>query len=577
MVNKTPIQSLLLLILFVFPFFTQAALTSSIDRNTLSLNESFTLTLSSDQSLDEQPDFSVLEKDFDILSRQQSNSIQMINRQTTRSIQWQLNLMPRRSGQLIIPAIHAGTEHSQAIAIIITKTRSTNNTVNSTEDIFIQLEVDNNSVYVQQQIIYTIRIFLRRNTGITIANGSTLSEPVLSRSDAVTQRLGDDRQYQTTQQGRSYSIIERRYSIYPQQSGTINIQPLVFDARLLTQGRSHRFSPFANLQQNTKVKRIRSRAINIEVKPVPAEFTGRHWLPASDLSLQENWSEDITQLKTGEPVTRTLTIEVDGLSSAQIPVIEYKIPADLKQYPDQAVLNDETGYDGIHASRQQKLALIANQAGTIELPAVDIIWWNTGTNRQETARIPARTLQVTASRTSMDQSTPIVTEPRPGLAEKTDTPSHPAPKKTVKADWWPWLTLLFSLLWLGTLVLWRHGHQQSTCPAISKPDRPGASIKQLKQACQTANNKQASAALIDWGRQQWPDQGIDNLGQIASCCDTTLAEHIHTLEKSLYDRNNIQWQGQALWQAFKQQPPIKQRGQQQNKPTLNTLFKHQDL
>jgi len=564
--------------LFLFTFSAQATLTSTIDRTTLSINESFTLTLSSDQSLDGQPDFSVLEKDFDILNRQQSNSIQMINGRTTRSIQWQLTLIAKHSGQLFIPVIHAGIEHSQAIAVLITKTRSINNSVNTTADIFMQVAVDNNSVYVQQQIIYIIKIFQNRSAGITIANGSTLSEPVLSHTDAVIQRLGDDRQYQVTQRGRHYNVIERRYSIYPQQSGTIDIQPLLFDARLVTQSRNRRFSPFANLQQKTKIKRIRSRGINVEVKPVPTRFKGKHWLPASDLSLQEAWSGDIIQLKTGEPITQTLTIEVAGLSSAQIPVIEYKVSADLKQYPDQAVLNDEPGYDGIHASRQQKLALIANKTGTIQLPAIEIIWWNTSTDRQETARIPTRALQITASDTNMGQVTPIMTEPEQVLAQKKpDTPSQPALKNPLKAAWWPWLTLLFALLWLGTLILWRRGHQQSNNPVpTSKPEQQGSSIKQLKQACQTDDNKQASAALIDWGRQQWSDQNINNLGQLASCCNNALAEQIYTLEKSLYNREDLHWQGQVLWQAFKQQTPVKHRGQPQQ-PVLNSLFRHQEL
>ena len=73
---------------------------------------------------------------------------------------------------------------------------------------------------------------------------------------------------------------------------------------------------------NGKPVVARSAEIILNVQPQPASYSGRAWLPASDLSLSESWSQDLNdEVHVGDAITRTITVEADGLTSAQLPTI----------------------------------------------------------------------------------------------------------------------------------------------------------------------------------------------------------------------------------------------------------------
>lgn len=90
-----------------------------LSRNPVSIDESFQLILESDGQTDSDPDFSVLEQDFQILSQSRSQNIQMINAKVTRSTSWRLKLLARRTGRLTIPAIPLGDDSSKPLSILV--------------------------------------------------------------------------------------------------------------------------------------------------------------------------------------------------------------------------------------------------------------------------------------------------------------------------------------------------------------------------------------------------------------------------------------------------------------------------
>src|SRR3954467_4062147 len=54
-------------------------LTASVDRDTLSIQETFTLTVSADSRVSSKPDFSLLKNDFEILSNNESQFTSISN------------------------------------------------------------------------------------------------------------------------------------------------------------------------------------------------------------------------------------------------------------------------------------------------------------------------------------------------------------------------------------------------------------------------------------------------------------------------------------------------------------------
>ena len=81
--------------------------------------------------------------------------------------------------------------------------------------------------------------------------------------------------------GTAYNVVERVYALYPQESGTIDVSPARFEARVLRNGRI------------TGRKVYESEPLTIDVQPIPAfpaEFSNAVWLPAREVTISEECS-----------------------------------------------------------------------------------------------------------------------------------------------------------------------------------------------------------------------------------------------------------------------------------------------
>lgn len=538
-------------VLVLFSAQLPAAVTAHVDRNPVALDESFTLTVESDGGSGK-PDFSVLQRDFELMGQSSNSTVQIINGQMSRKQQWLVGLMAKQAGQFQIPAFDVGGEQSKPLPLTVVAAKQPQAQQNS--DLFMEVSATPQQLYVQQQLLYTVRLYY----SVNMASGSTLSEPGISGANAVIEKLGDNRQYQTSVNGRRYGVLEQQYAIYPQKSGPLTIEPLTFEGNVVEQGRSNFFDPFS---QTTRTVRLRSKAVKLDVLPAPPGIT-TPWLPARSIQLLEQWSEDPPRFVVGEPVTRTLAVMAEGLTAAQLPNVGEAVPDGVKSYPDQPQLKDTKDANGITGLRQQKIALIPTAAGELTLPAIELHWWNVEKKQLEVARLPQRT--VTVAPGSGVASAParqipaqsMVTDPTAlaALAEVTSSTT------TTAAGWWPWLSLLLGSAWLITLIAWWRQRRAPVVQAAVMTTAPGQQNlrpleQQLKKAAQQNSAQQSQAALLAWARARWPQQPPVSLPAIARRCAPELAEVITALDRALYANGEGGWQGQPLWQAFERHRP----------------------
>jgi hypothetical protein len=510
-----------------------------LDRNPVNLDESFQITFSADTEPDGEPDFNPLEEDFEVLSQSSSNSVSLINGKMTRSIRWTLTVMAKHPGRLEVPSISFGKDASEPATLVINE-HSANGSLSNEEDIFIEVEATPENPYVQTQILYTVRIYTR----VDIAR-ATIDEP--EQADAVIEKLGDDKNYQTQVKGADYMVTERRYAIFPQKSGMITIAPLVLTAEVVaTQSRSA-FNGFFG-SGITRTQRASSKAISLMVKPAPASFTGRHWLAAEQLELKEEWSGDARKMKVGEPLTRTLTLRAKGSTVGQLPELYHAASEEeVKSYPDQPVLQEAKNADGLTARRQEKIALIPSKAGSFKLPAIEIPWFNTRTQQMEMAKLPETTIDVAAS---APVAAAPAAQPLPIELEAKRTPLTIESRTTAQNTTWIWVSAALATGWLATLVFFLARRPRP--PEADTGESPAAEAlneyrKNLKKACADNDASAAKTALLAWGRQKF---GANSLGEIAPFCDARLRDEILALNKSLYSREAAPWQGKKLHQAF---------------------------
>ncbi|WP_085603094.1 MULTISPECIES: BatD family protein [unclassified Pseudomonas] len=520
----------LLLPLLICTATAQAAeLTASVDRSRLNSGETVELTLeSNDVTQFGKPDLSPLEPLFEVRGTRQVNQLNTLNGDNRATTRWIITLLPKQNGSVEIPPLKLGDVESQPITVqvIESDTREENN---AREPVFIEASLDQTNVYVQAQAILTLRIY----HSVSLYDDSSLTP--LQIADARIEQLGDMRTYEKDINGVRHGVIEMRYAIYPQHSGLLSIAPQTFSATLVDTQPSQ--DATAQGPKPGKLMRVSSSATSLTVKPKPMTYpSDAPWLPARSLSLSESWNPEPEHTQVGDSLTRSLTLKVEGLASSQLPALPATEANGLRRYPDQPVLNNQSSDRGLIGSREEREALVPSRSGSIELPTVDVVWWNTFEDHLEHTSLPARTLQVANN---------------PSL--QVDTPAGNAlPLSAADSEalwWWKLSTFVFACTTLlGFGLWWRARWQPAILRAAQTGPSPRTLLDDIKRASQ-ANDPHATRQALDaWARQQ-PETLADMAARFVP-----LSDALDGLNGALYSETGQHWQGEDLWRAIRTIP-----------------------
>ena len=520
-----------------------ATLVARVDRTQLSLDETVELTLeTSDTTVFGKPDLQPLEGLFRVLGTRQANQLSSAYGEAQAVTQWLITLQPQRTGYVVIPPLQLGEWRSEPIMLNVSESSTEGG--GRLAPIFIDSSLDQDSVYVQAQVVLTLRIY----HSVSLYDDSTLSP--LQFGDALVERLGEPRTYEKDINGVRHGVIEIRYALYPQKSGTLTIPAQLFSATTVAPSGDYYGSRFG------KTTHVKSPEIPLLVKPKPAEYPkDAPWLPAANLTLVEAWSPQPQEAQLGEALTRSLLIKAEGLSSAQLPPIESPPVAGLRRYPDQPTLNDTVTENGLTGSREQREALVASDAGDYRLPATEVVWWNTVEDRLERSTLPERTLQVAEN--------PELQQPALEDAAAAANPLS-QPQRL-----WPW-QLSSAVLGLTTLLgfgLWlRARSQPAVIRTVQSGPTPRSLLDDLKRAC-LANDTQATRHALDaWARQQ-----PETLAEMAARF-VPLSDALDGLNGALYSETGQRWQGEALWQAIQNLPTARPTAGEPENGALPPLY-----
>jgi hypothetical protein len=524
------------LLLSLFAGHGQAAqLVASVDRTRLSSGETVELTIeTSDVTQFGKPDLTALQDSFDVGGTRQINRLNTLDGGNQATTRWIITLLPKQTGTVVIPSLQLGEQKSQPITLQVMQSDNPNQ-ASQQAPVFVEATLDKNSVYVQAQAVLTLRIY----HSVSLFDDSSLSP--LEIPEARVEKLGESRTYEKLINGIRHGVIETRYALYPQQSGTLVIPPQTFSATLVQPSGDGPSSnepgtPFG--PQPGKVMRISSPQLPLTVKAKPANYPANApWLPARSINLAESWSPEPGHSQVGDSLTRTITLQVEGLSGAQIPPLPATEVSSLRRYPDQPKLANLISERGLIGTREEREALVPNRPGAIDLPSVDVVWWNTFEDHLEHTTLPARTLQISIN---------------PGLAVDTPVNGDLNGVTVIGPPVWPWQmsTLFFAFTTLVGFVLWWRARWQ---PAVARAAQTGPSprtvLDDLKRASQ-ANDPHATRQALDaWARQQ-PETLADMAARFIP-----LSDALDGLNGALYSETGQLWLGEQLWRAVRTLPP----------------------
>ena len=527
------------------------ALNASVDRPVVRDGESFTYVLRADGAVRGEPDDAALTREFDVIQRSSNSRVQILNGQTSQITEWQFQLMAKKSGEFTIPSMHVGDRQANPVAV---RVLPPDTSANAAGDIFMELDAQPKTVYVQSQVLFTLRLFIGVSTG-----RATLTPPEVSGGEAIVERLGEDSQYQTMRGGRTFIVRERRFAVFPQAAGKLTIGPASFEAMVIPE------------RGFSRVQRFRSGVIDVDVQPAvapPAALAGATWLPAQRVTLSEEWNDPSTELAVGLPRTRKIVVEGVGLLETQLPEISVAQQPGLRQYADQPELSHEITADGLKSRRSVGFAVIAQQPGEVTMAGVQVPWWNVAAQRWEVAELPPRALTIKPS----------------GEVAPTETATAPAtgttPVVAPARSYWPAATAALALAWLVTAVLWWRSrgaraarserHEQA---AGERPQPLRKILRDLDSACAVGDADAARRSLLAFAEAKFGAAGPRSLGALAAVLPDTVGHEVLALEASIYGATSGVWQGEGLKAVLPELEKIDQVGAQAKNEPLLPLYR----
>jgi hypothetical protein len=234
-------------------------------------------------------------------------------------------------------------------------------------DVIVWAVVDKSKVYVGEQIIYELQIWDRSNGNLTVTSQPTFKDFWSENLDDPRQRRRQEftRDHIGGVQYRVHSALRR--ALFPQKAGTLTIGGPEIEAQEFS-------GPFFGGSGPPRTFIGRSLAIEVEALPAAGQPPG---FRANNVGQFRVTSEvDRSKLRQGEAVRLSVRIVGTGnIALVELPALPQI--AGLRSYepkPETPKLGN--GKDKLQGSRVYTVLIVAEQAGRIEIPAIELPYFD---------------------------------------------------------------------------------------------------------------------------------------------------------------------------------------------------------
>jgi hypothetical protein len=368
---------LLVPIILLLHIVSGQSVTASVDANHLAVNETFTFKIEA-KDADNLPriNLSPLEKNFTIVSGPaQQTSYQWINGKATSSKTLTWTLVPNKKGQLTIPTLIVTVDgkklKTKPIRINVKESRQ----VVNKDELFLLAEIDQNDVYVGEQVTVTYKLYTRVQMSLEDINypesvGFWTEELSVPRPPRFNQ---------TTISGVVYNVATLyKVALFPTKIGELELSPMTVRVNVQLQKKRKRqrsvFDDPFNSFFNEKVQKVlRTEARKIRVKPYPAgqpaNFTGA----VGEFKLTA--SVDTDKVKANEAVTYYVELQGTGnLNMFSLPKLNF--PETMEVFPPTASFEQKQLWDQFTGNMKWEYIIIPRQAGRVFLPRIELAYFS---------------------------------------------------------------------------------------------------------------------------------------------------------------------------------------------------------
>lgn len=485
------------------PVLALEKITVNIDKRVVESGQSLLLTVTADDRLPASSiDLTPLFKSFavgDIKFHETSDA-------GTLNTEWQIPLLPRNSGEILIPSLKVAGAATSPLTIQVTDAI----VHHSSRKPLLEVSLNPEQIYTRQAAIYSLK--LRLPPGVEV---DSLSPPQLDKGSL--RQLGEDDIRNEIINGRRSKSLVRYYAINSDEPGQKVIKGPLLQGVLQERGIS---KPF--------LEQAPDMMITVLATPVDA-----HYLPSKEVRIEESLIPESGPYKVGEPVIRQIRLYARGVLKEQLPDIPLPKQVGVRSYDDGLSVQERIENGEIYVEKSIRQALLPQEAGTLQLPAIAIPWWNTSSYTVVQAKLPGKTIPISASSVlRKNQETPDT--------EESDSHSF----------FWIMTGVVFSLLAVLLLLLWFMRNQLIRTKLAYSMFSDRISWRKLKKALHKNDPREIHSALLLWARQRWPEQAPSCIEALP--CYPDLRCELDALLAACYSEEQTQvWDAHLLRQALR--------------------------
>ena len=482
------VRACLLALLLLLPAAQTLAETRAwLDRDRIELGETVTLNIESDAG--GRPDYAPLEDDFAIEQRSSRQSWGRQGGRTQSSTLYAVALQPARAGELRIPALQVGGEHTAPLTLTVTAPSAA--PASRRGPAWIEAELDDADPYVQQAVGLRLRLYY----SVQLVSGQL---DQAAPDGVALQRVGNDLQYTREVDGRRVQVVERRYLLVPERSGRIVLPAARFSGRGVGGWLD---DLFGNGQRSLSAE---GPVLSLDVRPVP-DAAPRPWLPLHGLQLR--WLATPDAARAGDAFSVDLELVADGATAAQLELPELVADQGAQVFPEPPQY-DETIEDGRPRVRMlRRYSVLPAREGPLRVELPGLGWWDVDVDRTRTASLPALEFDVAPAAAG------IGSWPAPAAGAGDARVRVPGVQGEIGA--WALTTVVFALLWLLTLAWALHWRQRageggpakdaSRMPDGAVPPQRSGPDRGLRRALDTGDLGDVAGALCGLASPPAPD------------------------------------------------------------------------
>ncbi len=371
---------------------SEITISAALDRDTIGLDEQAVLTVqvagqSQNLPSPEVPQIAL----FEVYSQGRSSSINIVNGQVNSSVMYRFLLVPSKAGTYPIDQIAVVYNNKRYSAAPVTLTVLNRGTATppalesqakddggASRDYFLEAVVDKKNPYVNEQITLTLKFYI----AVQYYGSPELIEP--PTTGFWTEVLGNEAPYRQVIGGRTYRVIERKYGLFPTQTGDLAIGPAAIRVTVPDRSRQSRdpFGVFNDFFNSGREVTVRSKEVPIKVRTLPTD--GRPDDFGGSIGTYEiAASVDKTEVEVNQPVTLKLRITGIGnvKAAAKPPVPELE---DFRIYEASSSENISRTGDRMGGTKIWEEVFIPRRPGTLEIPSIQYTYFNPERGKYET-------------------------------------------------------------------------------------------------------------------------------------------------------------------------------------------------